>query len=336
MTATDLLDDATQTIDDTHPQHRRRGPFNAWFFDRFDRYINVVTRFHKQSAFDGMRPGRIVEIGAGTGANSEFLPSGSSVSLIEPNPAMHSRLRRRAERTIRRRFSPRSGAFSGPAVRFASSNTSPRTRCHHADGSRRCSRFRGAGCSRVATFAATPPRCFRRPGSSRSTSVTADSGAQRSSRSTRPSGVSRPHDDRHPDAYSRPSPTRLTCIASPAQVARFGVSGRARFSGFLSVLARSAIGRACPGSRSDRGATAPQGPPLTGLAGSGCWRRRGKAGSVTCRCSCPPPSAAGRCGGDGVVVLLAGERVERGTGWQVEGLGNQAYLGADLCRGPVT
>ncbi len=86
------------TVDPTHPLHARRGPFNAWFFDRFDRYINLVTRVHKRSAFEGLGPGRILEIGAGTGANFDYLPGVDSLVLVEPNRAMHARLRRRAER----------------------------------------------------------------------------------------------------------------------------------------------------------------------------------------------------------------------------------------------
>jgi SAM-dependent methyltransferase len=74
----------------------RRGAFNAWFFDSFDRYINIVAGHHKRAAFEGIEPGRILEVGAGTGANFDFLPRGSQVLALEPNTAMHERLRRRA------------------------------------------------------------------------------------------------------------------------------------------------------------------------------------------------------------------------------------------------
>lgn len=74
----------------------RRGAFNAWFFDSFDRYINIVAGPHKRAAFDGIEPGRILEVGAGTGANFDFLPRGSQVLALEPNTAMHERLHRRA------------------------------------------------------------------------------------------------------------------------------------------------------------------------------------------------------------------------------------------------
>ena len=73
-----------------------RGAFNAWFFDTFDGYINLIAGQSKRAAFDGIEPGRILEIGAGTGANFDYLPAGSRIVALEPNEAMHDRLRRRA------------------------------------------------------------------------------------------------------------------------------------------------------------------------------------------------------------------------------------------------
>jgi SAM-dependent methyltransferase len=75
-----------------------RSRFNAWFFDRFDRYINHASRPHKQSAFAGIEAGTVVEIGAGTGANIRYLPAGTRLIAIEPNLRMHDRLRRRCRR----------------------------------------------------------------------------------------------------------------------------------------------------------------------------------------------------------------------------------------------
>ena len=46
-----------------------RSGFNAWFFDRLDRYINHLSRRHKEAAFGAIEPGTVVEIGAGAGAN---------------------------------------------------------------------------------------------------------------------------------------------------------------------------------------------------------------------------------------------------------------------------
>ena len=60
--------------------------------------MNFITRHLKRNAFDGIRAGTIVELGAGTGANFAYVPSGSTVIAVEPNLAMHERLRRSAER----------------------------------------------------------------------------------------------------------------------------------------------------------------------------------------------------------------------------------------------
>ena len=70
---------------------------NAWFFDRIDRYANFIARFHKDRAFEGLRRGTIVELGAGTGANFRYLPRGSRLVALEPSRAMHPRLQRNAE-----------------------------------------------------------------------------------------------------------------------------------------------------------------------------------------------------------------------------------------------
>lgn len=73
-----------------------RSRFNAWFFDVFSSYLNYVARWHKQQAFAGLGKGTIVELGAGTGANFEHVPAGSRLLAVEPNQAMHDRLRRNA------------------------------------------------------------------------------------------------------------------------------------------------------------------------------------------------------------------------------------------------
>jgi ubiquinone/menaquinone biosynthesis C-methylase UbiE len=70
--------------------------FNAWFFDVVDRYSNHVGQVHKRNAFEGLRTGTIVELGAGTGANLRYIPEGSRLIAVEPNAAMHARLQRNA------------------------------------------------------------------------------------------------------------------------------------------------------------------------------------------------------------------------------------------------
>lgn len=73
-----------------------RGRFNAWFFTAFDRYINFIARSHKRRAFEGIRQGDIVELGAGVGANFAYFPPDSRVLAVEPNEAMHQALIERA------------------------------------------------------------------------------------------------------------------------------------------------------------------------------------------------------------------------------------------------
>jgi SAM-dependent methyltransferase len=89
------------TDDDPHGSgafhNGARSRFNAWFFEAFDRYINHITARHKANAFAGIEPGRVLEIGAGVGANFDHLPEGASVVAVEPNLAMHDALRLRAD-----------------------------------------------------------------------------------------------------------------------------------------------------------------------------------------------------------------------------------------------
>jgi SAM-dependent methyltransferase len=73
-----------------------RGRFNAWFFVAFDRYIAHIGRAHKEAAFGDLKPGTIVEIGPGVGANFDYVPGGSRLVVFEPNLAMHPALRQRA------------------------------------------------------------------------------------------------------------------------------------------------------------------------------------------------------------------------------------------------
>jgi hypothetical protein len=78
----------------------------------------------------------------------------------------------------------------------------------------------------------------------------------------------------------------LPASPSSRKGVRLGGSRRARSSGFPRSGQILRAGGGGPGSRSDRGATAPQGAPLTGPAGRGCWRRRGKPGCCgACSCS---------------------------------------------------
>ncbi|RVW08030.1 SAM-dependent methyltransferase [Prescottella agglutinans] len=77
--------------------HPLRGPFNALFFTALDRYLDRLLRTHKRSLF-GNLPATVVELGPGVGANLRYLRAGTRLIAVEPNPAMHDRLRARAAR----------------------------------------------------------------------------------------------------------------------------------------------------------------------------------------------------------------------------------------------
>lgn len=72
-----------------------RGRINAWFFDALDGHMHGMLGARKAALFAGL-PLRVVELGAGTGANMRYLAPGTELVAIEPNPFMHERLARRA------------------------------------------------------------------------------------------------------------------------------------------------------------------------------------------------------------------------------------------------
>jgi SAM-dependent methyltransferase len=78
----------------THPA---RGRFNSAFFSAMGGYINWHMHKHKAHAFADLPP-NVVELGSGVGANLRYLPPDARLIAIEPNPYMHSRLRRAARR----------------------------------------------------------------------------------------------------------------------------------------------------------------------------------------------------------------------------------------------
>jgi SAM-dependent methyltransferase len=75
--------------------NRLRGRFNAAFFTVMGGYLNWLMRSRKQWVFADL-PEQIVELGSGVGANFRYLRPGTRVIAVEPNPAMHARLRARA------------------------------------------------------------------------------------------------------------------------------------------------------------------------------------------------------------------------------------------------
>ena len=77
--------------------HAARGPFNAAFFRVMGPNLEWNLKRHKRRVFADL-PRTVVELGSGVGANLRYLPAGSTLIALEPNPHMHRRLRAAAER----------------------------------------------------------------------------------------------------------------------------------------------------------------------------------------------------------------------------------------------
>ena len=82
----------TDTDFRTHPV---RGPFNALFFWLAGGLFDHLLGPHKRRLLADL-PDTVVELGSGVGANLRYLAPGSRLIAVEPNPAMHRRLRRAA------------------------------------------------------------------------------------------------------------------------------------------------------------------------------------------------------------------------------------------------
>ncbi|RDI17579.1 methyltransferase family protein [Rhodococcus sp. AG1013] len=91
------LEEYAPTTPEAFRPHPLRGPFNALFFTALDRYLDHLLQPHKRSLF-GNLPRTVVELGPGVGANLRYLRAGTRLIAVEPNPAMHDRLRARAAR----------------------------------------------------------------------------------------------------------------------------------------------------------------------------------------------------------------------------------------------
>ena len=76
-------------------EHSARGRFNSAFFWVLGGYIDWHMHKNKDAAFADLPP-TVVELGSGVGANMRYLPIGARLIAIEPNPYMHTRLRRSA------------------------------------------------------------------------------------------------------------------------------------------------------------------------------------------------------------------------------------------------
>jgi len=83
-------------MEHTH-RHSTRNRLNAWLLAGAEAYMHRKYGPRKRAIFARL-PRDIVEIGPGTGANFRYYPAGTRLTAIEPNPAMHARLRRSADR----------------------------------------------------------------------------------------------------------------------------------------------------------------------------------------------------------------------------------------------
>ncbi len=91
-----VTDPLSSTLD-VHRPNRVRGPLNAVFFTVLEPYLDRLSRSRKTALLQRL-PRTVVELGPGVGANLRYLPAGTRLIAIEPNPAMHPRLVARAAR----------------------------------------------------------------------------------------------------------------------------------------------------------------------------------------------------------------------------------------------
>ena len=84
----------------------QRKRFETGFLKYFTKLVNRTTTGRKQKLFSVIRqmaaerdqPLKIVEIGAGPGANFEFLPSGAEITCVEPNEQFRQTLQENANK----------------------------------------------------------------------------------------------------------------------------------------------------------------------------------------------------------------------------------------------
>ncbi len=113
--------------------HKARGPFNAAFFSMMGPYIEWNVRRQKGRVFAGL-PATVVELGSGVGANLRYLNPGSTLIAVEPNTAMHRRLRTAADRHgVRLDLRPRLAEDTGLAAQSVDTVISSLVLCTVAD-----------------------------------------------------------------------------------------------------------------------------------------------------------------------------------------------------------
>lgn len=83
-------------MENTH-HHNTRNRLNAWLLSGAEAYMHRKYGPRKRVILGGL-PREVVEIGPGTGANFRYYAPGTRLTAVEPNPAMHDRLRASADR----------------------------------------------------------------------------------------------------------------------------------------------------------------------------------------------------------------------------------------------
>jgi ubiquinone/menaquinone biosynthesis C-methylase UbiE len=77
--------------------HDHRACINAWLLHRLETAMHRLYGARKRHIY-GTLPERLVEIGAGAGANLRYYAPNTRLIAIEPNVAIHPRLRQKAAR----------------------------------------------------------------------------------------------------------------------------------------------------------------------------------------------------------------------------------------------
>jgi ubiquinone/menaquinone biosynthesis C-methylase UbiE len=86
------------------PRPTIRQQIFAWVTAKTEEGGEEMLRRHKQDLFKSLS-GTVLEIGPGTGANLRYYPAGIRWIAVEPNPAMHGYLQKKAaERDIKANF----------------------------------------------------------------------------------------------------------------------------------------------------------------------------------------------------------------------------------------
>lgn len=81
-----------------YPEREMRDALQCFFLSRFSRRYTTLTWRRKLQLFQGVH-GQMLEIGAGTGVNFEFIPAGVHWTGVDPNPRSLRYIGKAANRT---------------------------------------------------------------------------------------------------------------------------------------------------------------------------------------------------------------------------------------------